>query len=283
MSDDHFAAALRRRLRFPRAACRVAPTVPSHCNHRPRTVDICGAQLDALDFHAGTCECGGGVIQRHNAIRDWLEAWIARLTSRPTATEEYVVAWNRPAADEAGQPVWEKGAPGPHRLESAVLVDVQGYRVDPDGYRLSHTTGERVQKVERAKLDVAFIDGEGRRAYADVAVTSAATTNAANLARRARTDGSAASDMVRSKHSKYPAAKSPATPMVPFVVEALGRLSPEAHALLGAVAPADKKVRSQVLRTAKQTLSVLVQTGLAELLLSAEPGRGLAAPAAAAA
>jgi len=43
------------------------------------------------------------------------------------------------------------------------------------------------------------------------------------------------------------------------------------------------EVRSQVLRTAKQSLSVLVQTGLAELLLSAEPGRGLTAPAAAAA
>ena len=89
--------------------------------------------------------------------------------------------------------------------------------------------------------------------------------------------------MVRSKRSKYPQHKSPATPMVPFVVEALGRLSPEAHALLATVAPADKKVRSQVLRTAKQTLSVLVQTGLAELLLSAEPGRGVPAPAAAAA
>ena len=202
MSDAHLAAALRRRLRFPSAACRVAPTVPSHCNHRPRTGGICGAQLDALDFHAGTCECGGGVIQRHNAIRDWLEAWIARLTSRPTATEEYVVAWNRPVKDAAGQPVWEEAAPGPYRLEGAVLVDAQGYPVDADGYRVSRTTGERVQKVERAKLDVAFIDGEGRRAYADVAVTSAATTSAANLAKRARTDGSAASDMVRSKHSK---------------------------------------------------------------------------------
>ena len=59
MSDAHLAAALRRRLRFPSAACRVAPTVPSHCKHRPRTGGICGAQLDALDFHAGTCECGG--------------------------------------------------------------------------------------------------------------------------------------------------------------------------------------------------------------------------------
>ena len=63
MPDAHLAAALRRRLRFPSAACRVAPTVPSHCNHRPRTGGICGAQLDALDFHAGTCECGGGVVQ----------------------------------------------------------------------------------------------------------------------------------------------------------------------------------------------------------------------------
>ena len=178
--------------------------MPSHCNHRPRTGGICGAQLDALDFHAGTCDCGGGVIQRHNAIRDWLAAWIERFTGRPTDTEEYVVAWNRPVVDAAGQPVWEEAAPGPRRLEGGVLVDVQGYPVDADGYRVSRTTGERVQKVERAKLDVAFIDGEGRRAYADVAVTSAATTSAANLAKRARTDGSAASDMVRSKHSKSP-------------------------------------------------------------------------------
>ena len=222
------------------------------------------------------------MVQRHNAIRDWLAAWIERFTARPTATEEYVVAWNRPVRDAAGQPVWEEAAAGSRRLEGGVLVDVQGYPVDADGYRLSRTTGERVQKVERAKLDVAFIDGEGRRAYADVAVTSAATTSAANLAKRARTDGSAASDMVRSKNSKYPQHKSPATPMVPFV-EALGRLSPEAHGLLAAIAPADKKVRSQVLRTAKQSLSVRVQTGLAELLLSAEPGRGASAPAAAAA
>ena len=43
---------------------------------------------------------------------------------------------------------------------------------------------------------VAFLDGEGRRAYADVAVTSAATTSAVNFAKRARTDGSAASSVL---------------------------------------------------------------------------------------
>ena len=57
LPDAHFAVALRRRLRFPFAARRVAPTLPSHCNHRPRSGAICGAPLDARDFHAGTCEC----------------------------------------------------------------------------------------------------------------------------------------------------------------------------------------------------------------------------------
>ena len=58
------------------------------------------------------CVCVCVCVQRHNAIRDWLEAWIARFTGRPTDTEEYVVAWNRPAVDAADQPVWEKAAEG---------------------------------------------------------------------------------------------------------------------------------------------------------------------------
>ena len=63
----------------------------------------------------------------------------------------------------------------------------------------------------------------------------------------------------------------------------MGRLSPEAEGFLRAHAPEDKAERSLVLRRAKQSLSVLVQERMAELLLSAEPGRRLGAPAAAAA
>ena len=48
-------------------------------------------------------------------------------------------------------------------------------------------------------------------------------------------------------------------------------------------APEDPAERSLVLRRAKQSLSVLVQERLAELLLSAEPGRRLGAAAVAAA
>ena len=134
-------------------------------------------------------------------------------------------------------------------------------------------------KVTLAQLDVAFTDSEGRRCYVDVSVTSAGTTSAQNRTKRAGEDGAAAADMVRTKRSKYPAAKSPNTPMIPFVVEALGRLSPEAQGLLSSIAPPDKELRSVVLRRAKQSVSVLVQTRLADLLLSAEAGRAGALPA----
>ena len=92
-------------------------------------------------------------------------------------------------------------------------------------------------------------------------------------------DGAAAADMVRAKRAKYPPAKAPNNPLLPFVVEALGRLSPEAQGLLNALAPEDKALRSAVLRRAKQSLSVLVQTRLADLLLSAESGRAGVLPA----
>ena len=70
---------------------------------------------------------------------------------------------------------------------------------------------------------------------------------------------------------------------MPFVVEALGRLSTDAEDLLRALAPVDtsKQTRSVVLRRAKQSLSVVIQTRLADLLLSAERSRGAAAPVAA--
>ena len=67
--------------------------------------------------------------------------------------------------------VWEEAAVGPRRLEGGVLVDVQGYQVDAEGYRLN-AAGARVQKVERAKLDVAFFDGEGRAQPAILPISS---------------------------------------------------------------------------------------------------------------
>ena len=50
------------------------------------------------------------------------------------------------------------------------------------------STKHNAPKVKLAKLDVAFIDSEGRRCYVDVAVTSAATSSAQNRAKRADND-----------------------------------------------------------------------------------------------
>jgi hypothetical protein len=180
----------------------------------------------------------------HNRIRDWLKGWLTELLGQTVPTEVHVPGWDRPTGE----------------------LDDQGQ-----------------PKIEQAVLDVAFFDSGGRRAYVDVAVTSAGTSSAASRSRRAAKDGVAAADMVRQKRARYPAAKLPNNPLIPFVVEALGRLSPEAEGFLRANAPDDKAARSLVLRRAKQSLSVLVQERLAELLLSAEPGRllGGLAPAAA--
>ena len=247
LGDDHLAVAIRRRLRCSFAAGVPDPAHRPHCNHRsPKRGVCCGCALDSRDLHAACCNVGGGVDHGHNRIRDWLKAWLEERLGQRVATEEFVPGWDRPSP--TGE-VDENGAP----------------------------------KVERARLDVAYVDAEGRRAYADIAVTSAGTASADNRSRRAAKDGVAAADMVRTKRSRYPAAKLPNNPMTPFVVEALGRLSPEAEGFLRAHAPEDKAERSVVLRRAKQALSVLVQERLAELLLSAEPGRPGGVPVAAAA
>ena len=126
---------------------------------------------------------------------------------------------------------------------------------------------------------MSFIVAAGRLAYVDVAVTSPGTSTAVARAKCAATDGAAAADMVRAKRARYPAHKNPGCPMVPFAVEALGRLSLEAEDLLRSLSPVDKQTRSVVLRRAKHSLAVVIQTRLADLLLSAERSRGAAAPA----
>ena len=68
-----------------------------------------------------------------------------------------------------------------------------------------------------------------------------------------------------------PPAKNPGEGLVPFVLEALGRPSPEAEAFLRAMAPGTPgdPQRAEALRLARQYLSVTLQSRNAELLLAA--------------
>lgn len=118
----------------------------------------------------------------------------------------------------------------------------------------------------RARLDVVFNDAQGRRVYLDAAVSDPATPNVHELRQRANRNAAAAMREEDAKRLRYPGPE-----LTPFVLESLGRLGPSADAFLRAVVPKDMENRAHVMSQARQSLSVLLQTCTAELVLSAAP------------
>ena len=237
MSDVHLRTALRRRLRLPRPGFDVSlnTSAPStHCQHRnAETGVICGRSLVDGTHDPARCDVGGAVLRFHHLLRDYMASWVALHTGAPTLTEQIVDAWAK------------------HEAPS---------QMHPEGRTLE------------ARLDVAaFVSG--RRTYIDVGYRSAATSNIEECQLRARTDGRAASLYVTEKRRRYPPADNPGAGLVPFIIESLGRPSPEAAAFLRAVAPADPVKRAGVLAEAWQAISINTQTRVAELLISAEPAQ----------
>jgi len=105
-----------------------------------------------------------------------------------------------------------------------------------------------------------------------VSYANACTTGdpAATLA-RARTAGKAASDRAEDKRKRYPPAKNPHAELIPFVVEARGRLGAEVLPFLRQHAPAEEPLRSAAMARVLREISIVTQQGLAALLLAAEP------------
>ena len=122
------------------------------------------------------------------------------------------------------------------------------------------------QVLERARLDVVF-QGLAGPIYVDVAVVEAGSESAHALTRRAVHDGAAAAHEEDEKRKRYPGPD-----LVPFVVEAGGRLGEAAELLIRSVAPKDPVERSAAISAAKRALSNLVQLGNAEVVLGAERG-----------
>ena len=105
----------------------------------------------------------------------------------------------------------------------------------------------------------------------DVSYTNAWTPDAAKTLRSARTLGKAASDRAVEKRHKYPPDDHPHAELVPFVVEARGRLGAEVVPFLKQHAPTEEPLRSAVLARALRDISFITQQGLAALILAAEP------------
>ena len=127
---------------------------------------------------------------------------------------------------------------------------------------------------ERARLDVSFMDADGRLTHVDVPFASAATIQVAEL--RLRGDpagaGRAASQREDEKRRRYPPAANPSEPLVVFAVESRGRLGAGAIQLLRSSAPTDDTRGAEVARAYRE-LSVITQRRRAHLLRAAEGGR----------
>ena len=117
------------------------------------------------------------------------------------------------------------------------------------------------QEVERARLDIVF-QGRTGPVYVDIAITEAGTASAQALSQRAQVDGAAAAHEEREKHWRYPGPD-----LIPFVVEAGGRMGVSAESFLRSVVPKDLEDRPAEIAAAKQALSCLLQLGNAEVLL----------------
>jgi len=176
------------------------------------------------------CDVGGAKVRYHNLLRDVIAEWTALHTGAATAREQLVPAWHKAEPPSAEHP------------EGRTLL---------------------------ARLDVAAWV-QGRRTYIDVGFRCASTATEDELLRRAQSDGHAAQDYADAKRRRYPPHLNPGEALVPFIVEALGRPSEEAVSFLRSVAPRDAATRSAALGAIWQRISVITQSRVAELLLSAE-------------
>ena len=274
MPEDEGVTAMRARMRIPYPSYlsrfRRVRGPAQQCNHQySKGSAVCGQCLvradgsaDAAMVHAQLCNVGGGVDRRHNALRDWLRDWLVTVCHVPWAdTEQHVAEWDRWV--RAKCPITgalRAGATGP-----APAV-VPGFQT------AAGVVQEPVRELEQARLDVAFRDEEGNLGYVDVAYANACSLgDPATTLARARTAGKAAGEREEEKRRRYPPALNPHAELIPFVVEARGRLGAEVMPFLRQHAPADPVLRSAVLARATREISILTQRGLAALLLAAEP------------
>jgi len=126
----------------------------------------------------------------------------------------------------------------------------------------------RTGVLEEARLDVATRDAAtGRKIFVDASVTCAHSGYEPRQRARARRDSVSAAEAVRGKRRCYPPSGGE---LVPLVFEAAGRPAEETVAFVRSwgldLEPAD---RSRAIRFAWQQYSCALQSGNAEMILSA--------------
>ena len=129
-------------------------------------------------------------------------------------------------------------------------------------------TNRRTGLLEEARLDVATRDATtGNKIFVDAMVTCAHCGFGPRQQARAHKDGVAAADAVRGKRLRYPPSGGE---LVPLVFEAGGRPAEETVAYVRSLGHGlEGAERTQLLRYAWQQYSTVLQSGNAEMILSA--------------
>ena len=231
MHPELYRISLRRRLLMEGARLLRGLEPQTHCRNTSLTGALCGAILEPDQHHALACETGGRRVARHDRVRDLLARWLARRVSAWVQKEQVVPQWRR------------------HRR---VVVD-----------------GAATTRVESAVLDVVWSCRGAARAV-DVVVVSPDSADEREERARAEKPGLAAEGAAREKRRRYP--PGPSTPLlIPFAIETGGRVGSAARQLI-----LDHLDRSEGEAGASadavafwQELSAVLQTGVAEQLLSA--------------
>ena len=224
MPNDHFVVAMRLRLRVPNAGHIRAPPAEGS-QCRHRYVGS-GAQCRGILDKGSQHGLTCNVGGAVDARHNHVRDWLARLLS-----------------------LWQ----------------IQGVLTEqfvPSWDRTRRVRGEII--VERARLDVVFLDHHAWRCFVDIVVPTTASTCPEVVRARAEKNGAAATRAEDGKRLRYPGPS-----LVPFAVDALGRPGASALELLRSLAPTDPEERSVALGSAWQSLAATLQTANAELLVSA--------------
>ena len=220
MEDELWSTALRQRLGLERAEQlqHQLALAATTCNNRTAEGTTCGETLDNDGKHSSTCKTGGGVLRRHGHLAKANAALLKRWTGQAALLEQRVPTWDR-----------QRRNPRPDQ--------------DP---------------VERAVLDIEYVDGSERR-WIDVTPRHPSAGTAADALAAARKPGEASRRAERQKHERYPGPQ-----LTAFVVELAGRLGGEARLWLRRqVLALPQDLRAAELSRAYKVVSCTVQSQLA--------------------
>ncbi len=164
LADQAFRVAAKRRMHLP-----LLPT-PSCCQNRPlaptrlqaRTGNRCGKRVDVHGTHAFRCPRGGGLIRRHDAVRDAVAEWL-RGQGFHALTEQVVPGWDDASGAAVLDVIYHSGTRGRICLDVSLvdMVTVAARRI-PYRPALQRREQKKHRRYPHAGMVAFVLDARGR-------------------------------------------------------------------------------------------------------------------------